>query len=43
MSVRFGSSSNPVLNVTLHYPALSGIDKPLNEDAADKIRDYRAD
>ena len=27
-------------NGGLHYPAPSDIDKPLNEDAPDKIRDY---
>ena len=31
------------LNGHLHYPAPADIDKPLNEAAADKIRDYRAD
>ena len=40
---RFGSSSKPVLNGHLHYPLPAGIYKPLNEAAADKIRDYRAD
>jgi hypothetical protein len=32
-----------VLNGNLHYPLPADIDKPLNEAAADKIRDYRAD
>ena len=32
-----------MLNGHLHYPLPAGIDKPLNEAAADKIRDYRAD
>jgi hypothetical protein len=40
---RFGSSSSPSLNIHLHCPAAAGIDKPRNEAAADKIRDYRAD
>ena len=40
---RFGSSSNPLLNRHLHYPLRAGIDKPLNEAAAGKIRGYRAD
>ena len=38
---RFGSSSNPDLNGKLHCP--NDMDKSLNEDAADKIRKYRAD
>ncbi len=37
---RFGSSSDPTLNVRLHY---NDIDKSLNEDGNDKIRKYRAD
>jgi hypothetical protein len=37
---RFGSSSNPDLHGTLHWP--NDMDKSLNE-AADKIRKYRAD
>jgi hypothetical protein len=37
------SSGNPVLNGNLHYHAPTDIDKLLNEAAADKIRDYRAD
>ncbi len=36
-----GSSSNPSLNGHLHYPA--DIDRTLNEAAADKILQYRAD
>ena len=38
---RFGSSSDPILNgqLRIHY----SINKSLNEDAADKIRKYRAD
>ena len=38
---RWGSSSNPSLKGHLHYPNDS--DGPLNEAAADKIREYRAD
>jgi len=38
---RFGSSSDPTLNGTLHYP--NHIDRSLNEAATDKIRKYRAD
>jgi hypothetical protein len=38
---RIGSSSNPVLNGTLHYP--NNIDESLNQTANDKIRKYRAD
>jgi hypothetical protein len=38
---RYGSSSDPSLNVHLHYP--NDIDRSLNETAADKIRKYRAD
>ena len=38
---RWGSSSNPSLNGQLHYPA--DLDRPLNEAAADKILQYRAD
>jgi hypothetical protein len=37
------AASNPVLNGNLHYPLPSDVDKPINEAAADKIRDYRAD
>jgi hypothetical protein len=40
---RFGSSSDPFLNGQLFYPAPVDIDKMLNEAAANKIRDYRAD
>ncbi len=40
---RFGSSSDPTLNGTLHYPNPNDIDKSLNEAAADKIRKYRSD
>ncbi len=40
---RFGSSSDPTLNGTLHYPNPNDIDKSLNEAAADKIRKYRTD
>jgi hypothetical protein len=38
---RFGSSSDPSLNGHLHYP--NDLDGPLNDAAADKIRQYRAD
>ncbi len=38
---RRGSSSDPSLNGHLHYP--HDVDRPLNETAADKIREYRAD
>jgi hypothetical protein len=38
---RWGSSSNPSLNGQLHYP--TDLDRPLNEAAADKILQYRAD
>ncbi len=38
---RFGSSSDPSPNGHLHYP--NDCDGPLNEAAADKIRQYRAD
>jgi hypothetical protein len=40
---RFGSSSDPSLNGHLHYPKKNDLDGPLNEAAADKIRQYRAD
>ncbi len=40
---RFGSSSDPTLNGTLHYPTPNDIDRSLNEAAADKIRKYRTD
>ena len=38
---RFGSSSDPSINGHLHYP--HDLERPLNEAAADKIRQYRAD
>ena len=38
---RFGSSSDPSINGHLHYP--NDLDGSLKEDAADKIRQYRAD
>ena len=38
---RWGSSSNPSLNVQLHYP--DDIDRTLNEAAPDKVLQYRAD
>jgi hypothetical protein len=38
---RFGSSSDPSINGHLHYP--NDVDRSLNEDAADKIRQYRTD
>jgi hypothetical protein len=38
---RFGSSSDPSINGRLHYP--NDIDGPLNEAAADKIRQYSSD
>ena len=38
----WGSSSNPLLNGRLHYP-LPDIDKPVNDDAAEKIREDHAD
>ncbi len=38
---RFGSSSDPSLNGTLHYP--NDIDRSINKAATDKIRKYRAD
>ena len=38
---RFGSSSDPSINDHLHYP--NDLDGSLNEAAADKIRQYRAD
>jgi hypothetical protein len=40
---RFGSSSHPTLNGTLHYPNPNDIDRSLNEATADKIRKYRTD
>jgi hypothetical protein len=38
---RFGSSSDPSINGHLHYP--NNLDGSLNEAAADKNRQYRAD
>ncbi len=38
---RFGSSSDPSINGHLHYP--HDLYRSLNEAAADKIRQYRAD
>ncbi len=38
---RIGSSVNPALNGTLHYP--HNIDESLNQTANDKIRKYRVD
>ena len=35
---RFGSISDPSINGHLHYP--DDLDRPLNESAADKIRQY---
>ncbi len=40
---RFGSSSDPTLNGTLHYPNPNDIDRSLNEADTDKIRKYRTD
>ncbi len=40
---RWGNRSNPSLHGQLHYPPPADIDRPLNEAAADKIRDYLAD
>jgi hypothetical protein len=40
---RFGSSSDPTLNGTLHYPNPNDIDKSLNDTAPDKIRKYHTD
>ncbi len=40
---RFGSSSDPTLNGTLHYPNPNDIDRSLNETTADKIRKYHSD
>jgi hypothetical protein len=41
---RFGSSSNPSLHGDFHYPAQGLLTLiKLNETAADRIRDYRAD
>ncbi len=38
---RVGSSSDPIINGHLRYP--NDLDGPLNEAAADKIRQYHAD
>ncbi len=38
---RVGSSADPALNGYLRYP--NNLDKSLNDEAADKIRKYRAD
>ena len=38
---RWGSSSDPTLNVNLHYP--NDIDRSRNETAVDKIRKYLTD
>ena len=38
---RWGSSSDPSINGTLHYP--NDIDGSLNEDVTDKIRKYHTD
>ncbi len=35
---RFGSSSDPSINGQLHYP--NDLDRSLNEDAVDEIRQY---
>ncbi len=40
---RFGSSSDPTHNGTLHYPNPNDIDRSLNETVTDKIRKYRVD
>ena len=39
----WGSNCNPVFNGHLHYPLPDDIDKPLNDAAAEKVREYRAD
>jgi hypothetical protein len=39
---RFGSSSDPSINGRLHYPS-NDLDRSLNEDVTDKIRQYRVD
>ena len=39
----FGSNANLVLNCHLHYPLPPDIDKSINEDVSDNIRDYRVD
>ncbi len=38
---RFGSSSDPNLNGTLHYP--NDIDRSIHEATVEKVRKYRAD
>ena len=38
---RWGSSSNPSLNVHLHYP--TDIDRTLNETVVDNVLQYRTD
>ena len=38
---RWGSNSNPSLNVHLHYP--TDIDRTLNETGVDKVLQYRDD
>ena len=38
---RFGSSSDPSINGHLHYP--HDLDRSLNEDVVDKIRQYHVD
>ncbi len=40
---RFGSSSDPTLNGTLHYPNPNDVGKSLNEAGTDKIRKYHTD
>ena len=40
---RWGRTSNPSLDGQLHYPRPTDIDRPLNEAAADKMRDCRAE
>jgi hypothetical protein len=40
---RFGNSSDPTLNGTLHYPNPNDIDKSLNDTTVDKIRKYHTD
>ncbi len=40
---RFGSFSDPTLNVTLHYLNPNDIDKSLNDTTTDKIRKYHTD
>ena len=40
---RFGSSSDPPLNGTLHQPNPNDIDRSLKETTSDKIRKYRTD